>query len=104
MARPTQTLPALDDILRETTFRDDTVEVVFTAESRVMCDGPGGALGHPRVYYTIGDKGFAECMYCDRVFVLDPARAGQRIEGQPATAPGSALPQGTPATEGDSGA
>ncbi|MEM1419853.1 MAG: zinc-finger domain-containing protein, partial [Pseudomonadota bacterium] len=36
--------------------------------------GGGGALGHPRVYLTIGEQGFVECPYCDRRYVkVDPA-------------------------------
>ena len=41
-------------------------------DTRVACDGGGGALGHPKVYLQIGDEGFVECPYCDRRFVLDP--------------------------------
>ncbi|WP_290481986.1 zinc-finger domain-containing protein, partial [Hyphomonas sp. UBA3201] len=47
---------------------------------RVSCNGGGGALGHPRVWYEMGDEDFVECKYCDRRFVLiggkqDPSRA-----------------------------
>lgn len=45
-------------------------ETINVTESRVMCDGGGGALGHPKVYYEIGAEGFVDCMYCDRRFVL----------------------------------
>ena len=45
----------------------ETVEVTTT---RVMCDGDGGALGHPRVYLEMGDGTAVECPYCDRRFVL----------------------------------
>ena len=41
---------------------------------RVACDGSGhgidAALGHPRVFIEIDERGFAECGYCDRRFVL----------------------------------
>ncbi len=40
----------------------------------VSCDGGGQidpALGHPRVYLRIDEKGFVECGYCDRRFVLE---------------------------------
>ena len=44
---------------------------VFTVSSRkVKCDGGGGALGHPVVYYDMGEENFVECLYCDRRFVL----------------------------------
>ncbi len=36
---------------------------------QVMCDGGGGPLGHPVVYYTFDTKNTVECLYCDRVFV-----------------------------------
>jgi uncharacterized Zn-finger protein len=45
-------------------------EVVRVNEHRVWCDGVGGALGHPRVYLEMGAKGYVECGYCDRRFVL----------------------------------
>lgn len=66
-----------DEILEEVTHDQDSLDVVFVADRRVACMGSGGALGHPKVFYTIGDKGYSECMYCDRVFVYDPARAEQ---------------------------
>lgn len=40
---------------------------------RVACDGSGdvpAALGHPRVWLEIDDRGYADCSYCDRRFVL----------------------------------
>ena len=45
-------------------------EVTLVKTRSVRCDGGGGALGHPLVYYTIGVEGFVECGYCDRRFVL----------------------------------
>ena len=74
---------SFDEVLREVTHERAALEVQFTAQARVACMGGGGALGHPRVFYTIGDKGYAECMYCDKVFVRDPARDGQAFD--PAT-------------------
>jgi uncharacterized Zn-finger protein len=44
-------------------------EVIETASRKVKCDG-GGALGHPVVYYDMGEEDFVECLYCDRRFVL----------------------------------
>lgn len=54
-------------------------EIVLVDHHNVSCDGGGGALGHPKVWYEIGHDGFVECKYCDRRFVLrggpaDPAR------------------------------
>jgi uncharacterized Zn-finger protein len=53
-------------------------EVIMTDSHRVSCDGGGGALGHPKVYYEIGEEGFVDCGYCDRRFIrrgspADPA-------------------------------
>ena len=45
-------------------------EIVIVEEHRVICDGVGGALGHPRVYMEMGEGSFVECPYCDRRFVL----------------------------------
>jgi uncharacterized Zn-finger protein len=45
-------------------------ETVETENSRVACDGGGGALGHPKVYLEMGDENFVECPYCDKRFVL----------------------------------
>lgn len=45
-------------------------EVIAVDSHRVACDGGGGALGHPRVYLEMGTRGWVECPYCDRKFVL----------------------------------
>ena len=45
-------------------------EIIEVDDTRVKCEGIGGALGHPRVYLEMGDKDFVECPYCDRKFVL----------------------------------
>lgn len=54
----------------------DNPEVIIVETKRVMCDGGGGALGHPRVYYDMGDQDFVECGYCDRRFVLKGSKDG----------------------------
>jgi uncharacterized Zn-finger protein len=46
-------------------------EIIKVKTRRVACDGSGGALGHPRVFYEIGEENFVECLYCDRRFVLE---------------------------------
>lgn len=38
---------------------------------RIACDGGGGALGHPKVWYEMGSDHEVECLYCGRVFVQD---------------------------------
>jgi NADH dehydrogenase (ubiquinone) Fe-S protein 6 len=48
-------------------------ETIRVNTSRVSCDGSGevpAALGHPRVWLEIDERGYAECGYCDRRFVL----------------------------------
>ncbi len=47
-------------------------EVIPVEDTRVACDGGGGALGHPKVYLEMGDEGVVECPYCDRRYVLKP--------------------------------
>ena len=50
-----------------------TIEAPETEEvetTRIACDGGEGALGHPRVWLSIGTDGFVECPYCDKRFVL----------------------------------
>ena len=50
-------------------------ETVVVDRQDVSCDGGGGALGHPRVFLTLGREGRVECPYCDRLFVLDDGAA-----------------------------
>jgi len=48
-------------------------ETIRVKTRRVACDGSGevpAALGHPRVWLEIDERGWAECGYCDRRFVL----------------------------------
>lgn len=45
-------------------------EVITVTSKRVKCDGGGGPLGHPVVFYDMGEEDFVECGYCDRRFVL----------------------------------
>ena len=48
----------------------DAPEIVETDNTRVACDGGGGALGRPRVYLEMGAEHSVECPYCDKRFVL----------------------------------
>lgn len=50
------TIPAPEIIVVD----DDTDEV--------SCDGGGGPLGHPKVWYTFDGQDTVECGYCDRLF------------------------------------
>jgi uncharacterized Zn-finger protein len=62
------------------TANDTAPEVTVVDTHRVWCDGAGdirggaayrsAALGHPRVWLEIDERGYADCGYCDRRFVL----------------------------------
>ncbi len=45
-------------------------EISMVTSRKVSCNGGGGALGHPKVWYEMGHEDFVECKYCDRRFVL----------------------------------
>lgn len=50
-------------------------ETILATSTRVSCDGAsdirgGAALGHPRVWLEIDERGYVDCGYCDRRFVL----------------------------------
>ena len=52
-----------------------TTDIVLTDSHRACCDGssdiPGGAaLGHPRVWLEIDERGYVDCGYCDKRFIL----------------------------------
>lgn len=49
---------------------------IEVTESQIACDGGGGALGHPRVFLTMGADGTVECPYCNQVYVLKAGAAG----------------------------
>ena len=38
--------------------------------SNVVCDGGGGALGHPKVYLDMGKEKNIICPYCSKSFIL----------------------------------
>lgn len=45
-------------------------ETKIVSTWRVSCDGGEGALGHPRVWYSIPrDAGYVDCGYCDARFI-----------------------------------
>ena len=45
------------------------LETILVTSDRVACDGNGGALGHPRVWLTLGTDGEIVCPYCSRRYV-----------------------------------
>ncbi len=44
-------------------------KTVHVETNRVACDGGGGALGHPKVYYDLDENGEAHCFYCCAHFI-----------------------------------
>tara|TARA_B100000941_G_C28336108_1_gene464211 strand:- start:513 stop:689 length:177 start_codon:yes stop_codon:yes gene_type:complete len=40
--------------------------IIYTDQDRVACSGKEN--DHPRVYYTVPEKGFVVCGYCDTKF------------------------------------
>jgi NADH dehydrogenase (ubiquinone) Fe-S protein 6 len=71
----------------------DPPEVVVVDSARVRCDGAGDiapALGHPRVWLEIDERGYADCGYCDRRFVL---RGGPAERGRHEVSPGELMPE-----------
>lgn len=48
--------------------------IVDDDSEEVECDGGGGPLGHPAVWYSLVDQDYVECMYCDRRFVKESAQ------------------------------
>lgn len=39
----------------------------------VVCDGGGGPLGHPQVWYSFDGQDETSCHYCGRKFIKNPA-------------------------------
>ncbi len=52
-------------------------ETIYVDQHRISCDGGGGPLGHPKVWYSLED-GRAVCGYCGRLFIYDPEKASRR--------------------------
>ena len=56
-------------------------EIAYTEHARVACDGAAdisSALGHPRVWLQIDEKGYVDCGYCDKRFILKGGPADNR--------------------------
>lgn len=56
-------------------------EIAYTEQHRVACDGAAAiapALGHPRVWLQIDEKGYVDCGYCDKRFILKGGPADNR--------------------------
>lgn len=57
-------------------------KAIVVETDRVPCDGGGGALGHPRVFLTLGEDGKAVCGYCDRIYVRAGSPAAKALAGE----------------------
>lgn len=67
-------------------------ETLVVETRRVSCDGASGirggkgyrpaALGHPRVFLEIDERGYVDCGYCDRRFVLRGSPADSVVEAR----------------------
>ena len=60
-----------------TKFSPETI-VVENDVDEVKCDGGGGALGHPVVWYSFDGGDSVECGYCGRVFVKKRSKSKKR--------------------------
>lgn len=60
MTKNTQNIPA------------ETIKVKSDVD-QVVCDGGGGPLGHPQVWYSFDGKSAVSCHYCGRKFVKSDA-------------------------------
>ncbi len=57
-----------------TAHAPETITIESDADE-VSCDGGGGALGHPMVWYSFASTPQVECGYCDRLFVRKPGKS-----------------------------
>lgn len=53
------------------TPRPEAPEIIAVdpGADEVCCDGGGGALGHPMVWYSFDGQNRVKCLYCDRLFL-----------------------------------
>ena len=51
-------------------MKTDHPEIFHVPDDKhqVACNGGGGALGHPKVYYSFDGQDEVVCGYCDRLF------------------------------------
>ena len=45
-------------------------DIEFVKSKKVICDGGGGTLGHPKVYLDMGDENEIICPYCSKLFKI----------------------------------
>ena len=56
----------------------EPVETIIVEQTQLACDGGVGALGHPRVFLNMEGKGYVDCPYCGRHYVLKPGAKASR--------------------------
>lgn len=60
--------------MTQNTLQNAPETIMVDADTdQVSCDGGGGPLGHPIVWYNFDKSDSVECLYCDRVFVKNKA-------------------------------
>ncbi len=61
-----------------------SLETMYTDTMSVSCSGTDGGSGHPRVYMKMDARGYVDCGYCDRHFVLTGGPADDRQDSKTA--------------------
>lgn len=64
------------EITKKDVAKKEVISVSADAD-QVVCDGGGGPLGHPQVWYTFDKCPEANCHYCGRKFVKQAEIYGQ---------------------------
>jgi uncharacterized Zn-finger protein len=62
------------------TTKHPEIFLVPEGAHQVSCDG-GGALGHPKVYYSFDGGDEVVCGYCDRLFTKKSLPAAKKLKG-----------------------
>lgn len=60
---------------------DPEIFLVSPDAHQICCNGGGGALGHPKVYYAFNSEPEVVCGYCDRVFTKEPRAGAKAYKG-----------------------
>lgn len=58
----------------------EPIEIVEVEDIKVVCNGGGGALGHPRVFLNMGEEAHIDCPYCGCRFKLTAHVADEGVE------------------------
>ena len=61
------------------TTKHPEIFLVPASAHQISCDG-GGAMGHPKVYYTFDDQDEVVCGYCDRLFTKKPMAGAKPLK------------------------